>query len=59
VLKIYESKNIFTSVQVTKRPQNVFKKYIDFNDSILKLDPLEPSHMLSKFFTEYLVQHFT
>jgi hypothetical protein len=27
----------------------MFKIYVDFSDSILKLDPLDPSHMLSKF----------
>lgn len=54
MLKIYKSKNIFTSVKITKRPQDMFKIYVDFSDSILKLDPLDPSHMLSKFVKEYL-----
>jgi hypothetical protein len=47
---MYESKNIFTSVKITKRPQNLFKKYVDFSNCILKLDALDPLHMLSKFF---------
>jgi len=28
----------------------MFKKYVDFSGFILKLDPFDPSHMLSKFF---------
>ena len=38
------------SVPVIFEPPCMFKKYVDFSDFMLKLDTLDPSHMLSKFF---------